>query len=215
MNTTQKWISAAFMLALVLAAIRPPWQQTYRGVKLSYAGDLGQHFLWQRPAATGENSWMRVAPAAECEVLIDKALLSWQCVVLLVTGALLLFVFRTRPRTDGANENGIGPGASDWKYASIAALVLIGAAAIVIFVIHPFGFEEQIGAFFIFFPGMFVYATIAVDFDKIAPALLHKSLLALVIYGVSLLWYFAICDGAIVIYRLLESRFKNQRGPKS
>jgi hypothetical protein len=215
MNTTQKWISAAFMLALVLAAIRPPWQQTYRGVKLSYAGDLGQHFLWQRPQATGENSWMRVAPASQCEVLIDKALLSWQCGVLFVTSALLLFVFRTRPRTLGTNENGTSAGASDWKYASVAALVLICTAAIVIFVIHPFGFEEQIGAFFILFPGMFVCATIASDFDKIAPALLHKSLLAFVIYGVSLLWYFAICDGAIAIYRLLVSRFKNQRGPKS
>ena len=127
----QKWISAAFMLALVLAAIRPPWQQTYRGAKLSYAGDLGRHFLWQRPPATGEKSWLRIAPASECEVLIDKALLSWQCGALVVTGALLLFVFRTRPHALGVNDHATGIGASDWKYASVAALALIGTAAMV------------------------------------------------------------------------------------
>jgi hypothetical protein len=215
MNTTQKWITIGFVLALVLAAIRPPWQQTYRGAKLSYTGDLGRHFLWQRPPATGEKSWLRIAPASECEVLIDKALLSWQCGALIVTGALLLFVFRTRPRTLGVNDHGTGVGASDWKYASVAALVLIGTAAIVIFVIHPFGFEEGIGAFFILFPGMFVYAMNKTDIDKIAPALLHKSLIAFVVFGVSLLWYFAICDGAIASYRLAVSRFKNQRDPKS
>jgi hypothetical protein len=215
MNTTQKLILAAFMLALVLAAIRPPWQQTYRGVKLSYAGDLGQHFLWQRPAATGEKSWMRVVPASECEVLVDKHQLSWQCGVLFMTSALLLFVVRTRSRTLDTKENGAATGASDWKYAAVAALVLICAAAFVIFVIHPFGFEEQIGAFFILFPGMFVYASIESDFDKMVPALLHKSLLPFVIYGVSLLWYFAICDGAIVIYRLARSHFKNRREPLS
>jgi hypothetical protein len=215
MNTTQKWISATFMLALVLAAIRPPWQQTYEGVRLSYAGELGQHFLWQRPPATGEKSWMGVAPASECEALIDKARLSWQCGVLFVISALLLFVFRTRPRTLGVNDPGTGVGVSDWKYASVAALVLICIAAFVMFVIHPFGFEEGIGAFFILFPGMFAYAMNATDMDKIAPALLHKSLIAFVVFGVSLLWYFAICDGAIAIYRLAVSRFKNQRDPKS
>src|SRR5258708_38160208 len=99
MNTTQKWILIGFVLALALAAIRPPWQQTYKGVQLSYAGELGQHFLWQPPPATGEKSWMRVVPASECEVLIDKARLSWQCGVLFVISALLLFIFRTRPRT--------------------------------------------------------------------------------------------------------------------
>jgi hypothetical protein len=203
------------MLALVLAAIRPPWQQTYRGVKLSYAGDLGQHFLWQRPAATGERSWMRVLPASECEVLVDKHLLSWQCGVLFMTSALLLFVVRTRSRTLDTKENGAATRASDWKCAAVAALVLICVAAFVIFVIHPFGFEEQIGAFFILFPGMFVDASIESDFDKMVPASLHKGLLAFVIHGVSLLWYFAICDGAIVIYRLTVSHFKNRRGPLS
>ena len=61
---------------------------------------------------------------------------------------------------------------------------------------------------------MFVYAVNATHMDKIAPTLLHKSLMAFVGFGVSLLWYFAICDGAIAIYRLAVSRFKNQRDPK-
>jgi hypothetical protein len=215
MNTTQKWILIGFMLALAIVAIRPPWQQTYRGVQLSYAGELGQHFLWQRPPATGEKSWMRVVPASECEVLIDKARLSWQCGELSVIGVLLLFIFRTRPSTLGVNDNGTGVVVSDWKYASVAALVLICAAAFVMFVIHPFGFEEAIGWFFILLPGAFVYAASATYLDKIAPALLRDGLRAFVIFGVSLIWYFAICDGAISIYRLLVSRFKNQHDPKS
>jgi hypothetical protein len=215
MNTTQKWILIGFALALALAAIRPPWQQTYNGVQLSYAGELGQHFLWQPPPATGEKSWMRVVPASECEVLINKARLSWQCGALFVISALLIFISRTRLRTLGVNDNGTGVGVFDWKYATVAALVLICTAAFVMFVIHPFGFEEAIGWFFILFPGEFVYAASATDLDKIAPALLRNGLRTFVIFGVSLLWYFAICDGAIVTYRLLVSRFKNQRDPKS
>jgi hypothetical protein len=215
MNTTQKWISIGFVLALVFGAICPPWQQTYKGNQLSYAGDLGRHVLWQRPPATGEKSWMVIASASECEVLINKTQLSWQCGVLFVISVLLLFVFRTRPRAIRIDGNRIGAGVSDWKYASVAALVLICATAYVIFAIHPFGFEEQIGWYYILLPGGFVYAANAADLDKIAPALLHNSLMAVVIFGVSLLWYFALCDGAIVIYRLLVSRFKNQRDPES
>jgi hypothetical protein len=207
MNTTQKWISIGFVLALVLGAICPPWQQTYKGKRLSYAGELGQHFLWQRPPATGEKSWMVIAPASECQVLIDKDQLLWQCGVLFVISALLLFVSRTRPRTLGVNDHGTGVGVSDWKYASVAALVLICTAAFVMFVIHPFGFEEQIGWFYILFPGQFVYGTIATVVDKIAPALVHNGLIAFIVFGVSFLWYFAICDGAILIYRLV-SRLK-------
>jgi len=51
--------------------------------------------------------------------------------------------------------------------------------------------------------------------DKIAAALLRNGLRVFLIFGISLLWYFAICDGAIVIYRLLASRFKNKRSPNS
>jgi hypothetical protein len=211
MNTTQKWISIGFLFALVLGVICPPWQQTYKGKRLSYAGEMGQHFLWQRPPATGEQSWMVIAPAFECEVSIDKARLLWQCGVLFVISALLFFVFRARPRTLGIDDKGISVGVSDWKYASVAALVLICTAAYVIFAIHPFGFEEQIGWFYILLPGEFAYVTIATASDKIAPALLHKGLIAFVVFGISFLWYFAICDGAILIYR----RFKNQSDPKS
>ena len=215
MNTTQKWILTGTVLVLALAAIRPPWQQTYKGVRLSYAGELGQHFLWQRPPPTGEKSWMGVVRASECEVLIDKPGLAWQCGVSFVVSALLLFVFRARPRTVGVNDHGTGVGISDWKYASVAAVVLICAAALVMFVIHPFGFEEAIGWFYILLPGEFAYVVNATDLDKIAAALLRNGLRVFLIFGISLLWYFAICDGAIVIYRLLVSRFKNQRSPNS
>jgi uncharacterized membrane protein len=215
MNTTQKWITIAFVSALALAAIRPPWQQTYKGVRLSYAGELGQHFLWQRPPATGEKSWMVVAPASECEVSIDERRLLWQCGVLLVIGALLLFVLRTRPRALGMNDHGTGVTVADWKYVSVAALVMICVAALVMFVIHPFGFEEAIGWLYILLPGEFVYAVNATDLDNLAPALVRNSVRVFVSLGVSLLWYFAVCDSAKLIYRLLASRFRNRGDPNS
>src|SRR5271154_309608 len=212
MNRTQKWITIGFVSALALAAIRPPWQQTYKGVRLSYAGELGQHFLWQRPPATGEKSWMGVAPASECEVLIDGGRLSWQCGGLFEIGVLSLSVFRTRPCALGVNDHETGVGVAAWKYARAAAFVMICIAAFVMFVIHPFGFEEAIGWFYILLPGEFVYAVNATDLDSLAPVLLRNSVRVLVIFGVSLFWYFAVCDGAIAIYRLLVSRFRNQTG---
>jgi hypothetical protein len=209
MNTTQRWISIGFTFALVLGLIRPPWQQTYKGVRLSYAGEMGQHFLWQRPPATGEKSWMVIATAAEeCDVSIDKDRLSWQCGILVVMAALLLFVFRTRSRTLAVNDDETDVGARDWKYAGVAALVLAITAAFVLFVVHPGGFEGQIGWFYILFPGTYVYGAIASDVNKIAPALLREVLIAVVIFGASLLCYFAVCDATIASYRLLMSRFK-------
>jgi hypothetical protein len=215
MNATQKWISIGFTLALVLGSIRPPWQQTYKGVRLSYAGELGQHFLWQRPPAMGEKSWMVIAPASECEVSIDEARLSWQCGTLVVITAVLFFAFRTRSRTLAVNDNETDVAAPDWKYTGVAALVLTFTAAFVVFVVHPGGFEGQIGWFYILWPGAFVYGTIATDVDKIAPALLRDSLIAVVILGASLLCYFAICDASIASYRLLRSRFKAQGDQES
>ncbi len=46
------------------------------------------------------------------------------------------------------------------------------------------------------------------DVNKIAPALLREVLIAVVIFGASLLCYFAVCDATIASYRLLMSRFK-------
>jgi uncharacterized membrane protein len=215
MNRAQKLISIGFLLALVFGAVCPPWQQTYKGEPLAYAGELGRHFLWQRPPATGEKSWMVIAPASECEVFIDKVKLEWQLAILVVIGALLLFASRTRPRQAVHNDNGAGPRMSDWKYAGIAALVLICTAAYVVFAIHPGGFEGQIGWFYILLPGAYVYGTIATGVAKIAPALLRDSLITLLIFGASFLWYFAISDAAIAIYRLSMSRFTNHGAAKS
>ena len=158
---------------------------------------------------------MVIAPASECEVSIDKARLSWQCGILVVITALLLFAFRTRSRTLAVNDNETEVGAPDWKYTGVAALVLTFTAAFVVFVVHPGGFEGQIGWFYILLPGAFVYGTIATDVNKIAPALLRDSLIAVVIFGASLLCYFAVCDAAIASYRLLRSRFKAQGDQES
>ena len=42
---------------------------------------------------------------------------------------------------------------SDWKLACVVGVVLLGLAAFVVFVIHPGGFEGQIGWFFGWLPG--------------------------------------------------------------
>jgi hypothetical protein len=64
-------------------------------------------------------------------------------------------------------------------------------------------------------PGEFVYGAVGAEPNNIAPRLLHESLIAFVVFGVSLLWYFAICDFATLIFRLVESSFENQGVPKS
>jgi hypothetical protein len=57
----------------------------------------------------------------------------------------------------------------DWKYASIAALILLGLAAFIVFVIHPGGFEGQIAWLFGLLPGAFLGSLIASPLARIAP----------------------------------------------
>jgi len=95
---------------------------------------------------------------------------------------------------------------SDWKYAGIAALVLLGAAAFIVFVIHPGGFEGQIGWFFGLLPGAIVGATVADRLYKLAPLLSSVTYWAFT-FGASLLLYFGISYFVIKTYRLLSSLF--------
>jgi hypothetical protein len=90
----------------------------------------------------------------------------------------------------------------DWLYAGVSASVLLGIAAIIILVIHPGGFEGQIGWFFLLLPGAYVAAGMAG----------HGPLSASVspwpiIFVASFLWYFVITYAAIKVYRLVSSQF--------
>jgi hypothetical protein len=97
-------------------------------------------------------------------------------------------------------------GMSDWKYAGITALMLLGVTAFIVFVVRPGGFEGQIGWFFGLLPGAFVGATVAERLYKISP-LLSSITYSAFIFGGSLLWYFVISYFVIKTYRLVSSFF--------
>ena len=89
---------------------------------------------------------------------------------------------------------------NDCLRASVAALGLIAVAALILFVIHPGGFEGQIAWFFGLMPGAFVAAILGDHLHKMNPLLdtiLHWPCLL----GVSFLWYLALSLVALKIYR--------------
>ena len=91
---------------------------------------------------------------------------------------------------------------ADWSRACLSSLGLIAAAAFVIFVIHPGGFEGQIGWFFALMPGAFVGVPLGDRVFKIAPNAERVVFWSSVI-GITLLWYFAISYTTIKIFRFL------------
>lgn len=98
---------------------------------------------------------------------------------------------------------------SDWKYAFIAAFILLGIAAFVVFVIHPGGFEGQIGWFFGLLPGAFVAATVGHRWAGMTPLWSFIAFWPLILCT-SFLWYFAISYAVIKTYRLASSHFKRR-----
>jgi hypothetical protein len=95
---------------------------------------------------------------------------------------------------------------SEPKYAGMAALVLSGAAALIVLVIHPGGFEGQIGWAFGLLPGAIVGAAVADRVYKIAPVLESITYWSLTL-GAGLLWYFVLSYFVIKTYRFVSSRF--------
>jgi hypothetical protein len=87
----------------------------------------------------------------------------------------------------------------DWKWARIAAFCFLGIAAFVVFVIHPGGFEGQIGWFFLLLPGSFPTALLSDLVYKMAPSA------ELVVYWVLFIifnfsWYWGISYAVIRIF---------------
>ena len=91
---------------------------------------------------------------------------------------------------------------ADWISASIAASGLLAIAAFVIFVIHPGGFEGQIGWAFALMPGMPAGLILADGVYKVAPSA-DRIVLWSSALGITFLWYFAISYSVLKIYRLL------------
>ena len=91
---------------------------------------------------------------------------------------------------------------ADWMWAFVAALGLLSAAAFIIFVIHPGGFEGQIGWFVALMPGAIVGLPLADRIFKVAPGAERVALWSSVV-GITFLWYFAISYAAIKTYRFV------------
>jgi len=91
---------------------------------------------------------------------------------------------------------------ADWLWAMIAAAGLEAAAAFVVFVVHPGGFEGQIGWFVGLMPGALIDFLVDTHVRALPlafePILRWGSLLA----G-TFLWYFAISYALIKMYRLI------------
>lgn len=96
---------------------------------------------------------------------------------------------------------------ANWMWAFAAALGLLGAAAFIIFVIHPGGFEGQIGWLIALMPGAIVGLPLADRVFKVAPRAERVALWSSVL-GITFIWYFAISYAAVKAYRLFARASK-------
>ena len=91
-------------------------------------------------------------------------------------------------------------GLGDSAKAVIAALILLGAAAVLVFVIHPGGSHGQVGWYAGLLPGS-VVATFLMDFvQDLVPQAQRLAYLALTLVF-SFLWYFLLAYIVIKVVR--------------
>jgi hypothetical protein len=93
----------------------------------------------------------------------------------------------------------------DSIWALFAALALLACAAFILFVVHPGGFEGQIGWFLALMPGAILGSTLADHVYRIAPSAERFAFWGAII-PTSLLWYFAISYAVIKAYRFIIRR---------
>ncbi len=89
---------------------------------------------------------------------------------------------------------------SDWKWACVAAPGLVGLAACVMFVVHPGGFETQIGWFLVLLPGAFAGYPLSDHVHRLVPRA-EPIVFWTLIVGLSFLWYWGISYSMIKIFR--------------
>lgn len=92
-------------------------------------------------------------------------------------------------------------GLADWAWACIAAAVLLGAAALIVFVLHPGGAQGQVGWYAGLLPGSIVAAMLIGVVQGLMPHAQRAGYMALLLFF-SFLWYFVIALVAIKVVRL-------------
>lgn len=89
-------------------------------------------------------------------------------------------------------------GLGDWAWALIAAVVLLGAAALVVFVLHPGG--SQVGWYAGLLPGSIVAALLGSLVEGVLPHAQQIAYIGLTLVF-SFLWYFIIAYIVVKVVR--------------
>jgi hypothetical protein len=84
-------------------------------------------------------------------------------------------------------------------------LALVAIALIVIFLIHPGGFETGIGWFFAVLPGALPAILVSDHIYRVAPSI-ERAAYWLLLVGISFVWYWAITFVLIKASRLVVRR---------
>jgi hypothetical protein len=88
----------------------------------------------------------------------------------------------------------------DWKWACIAASCLLGIAALVVFVIHPGGFEGQGIWYLLLLPGSLPALVLSDQVYKFAPSV-EPVINWVLIISFNFGWYWGISYAFIKIFR--------------
>lgn len=95
----------------------------------------------------------------------------------------------------------VNRGAGDWAWACIAAALLLGVAAFVVFVVHPGGPQGQVAWYGALLPGSFVGVVVLSYIQGFIPHAQRIAYLCLMVLF-SFLWYFLIAYIVIKIVRM-------------
>jgi hypothetical protein len=90
---------------------------------------------------------------------------------------------------------------SDWKWAFIPAICLLGIALFVVFVIHPGGFEGQGVWYLLLLPGSLPALVLSDYVYKLAPSV-EPVINCVLIIGFNFGWYWGISHATIKVFRV-------------
>jgi hypothetical protein len=89
---------------------------------------------------------------------------------------------------------------SDWKWACIPAVCLLGMALFVVFVIHPGGFEGQGAWFLLLLPGSLPVLVLTDQVYKLVPSV-EPFIYWVLLISFNFAWYWGIGYATVKIFR--------------